>query len=94
MTRDEYEKAIDSFLSELQGTMSALNNEHLRDSVDLLGELEEFKIMMNDPNITNADLVGFCFGIVDEYLKSFWKENISAGFDLYRDMYLHKNKPA
>jgi hypothetical protein len=94
MTRDEYEKAIASFLLELQGTMTALNNERLRDSLDLLSELEEFRIRMGDPQIENADLIGFCFGIVDEYLKTFWKENISDGFDLYRDLHLSKNKPA
>jgi len=94
MTRDEYEKVIESFLSELQGTMSALNNDHLRNSEELLTEIEEFKMWMNDPNIANADLVGFCFGIVDIYLKSFWKQNVSDGFDLYRDIYLKNDKPA
>ncbi len=87
MTPDEYEKAIESFLGELQSTMSALKNDRLGNSVDLLADLEELKIRMQEPNITDADLIGFCFGIVDDYLKYFGKEAISNGLNLYQDMH-------
>jgi hypothetical protein len=93
MTRNEYEKAISSFLMELQGTLSVLDHERINDSTDLISEIKEFKIRMSDTEIANADLVRYCFGIVDEYLKAFWKDNISAGFDLYQDLNFNKDKP-
>jgi hypothetical protein len=93
MTRDEYEKIISSYLMELQGIIAALRDDHLLDSLELIAEIEEFKKRMGDPKISDADFVGFCFGIVDQYIHDFWKDTISDGFDLYRDLYITKHSP-
>ena len=85
MTQEEYEKAIESFLWELQGSISVIKREQLQNSLELISEIEEFKKGMIDPKISDANLIGYCFGIIDEYIDHFWKETISDGFNLYKD---------
>jgi len=86
MTRDEYEKAIDTYLMELQCNVSVLQDSQLKDSLDLITEIGELRQWMTDARTTNADIVGFCFGIVDEYIHHLcWNATISDGYNFYQD---------
>lgn len=85
MTLDEYEKAVEICLLELQGTVSVLQDDELIKSLDLMSEIDEFRKRMADPAITNAEIVGICFGIVDEYISYFRNDIISDGYSYYQD---------
>jgi hypothetical protein len=82
----DYQQAIDTFFVELSGTMAALPDRQLTFDSEFLEDLNEIRRIIKEDYPTNADLVGLCFGIVDEYIHREWESTTGDGYKLYTDM--------
>jgi hypothetical protein len=92
MKYTEYQHAVDTFFMELVGTMGAMPDDKSIDG-DLLCELNEFRQQLQVDHISDANLIGYCFGILDQYVYSEWKSTTRDGYELYVDMYHTRNRP-
>lgn len=86
ITRDEYARAIDSFLMELHGSVAALTEADIQRMPAFLAELQESIQYFRNPSTTLENVVGFSFGVIDEYVRATWAEAIDESYALFVDM--------
>lgn len=83
--REEYERVVESFLMELQFACASLTDTKLEILPHFVSELQESIAALRDPSRTNADIVGFSFGIIDEFVLATWPTIITEAYALYTD---------
>jgi hypothetical protein len=87
ISREEYERAVDTFLMELHATCVALEDQHIdRMSQDFKVELQDAIEGLRDPGSTASDIVARSFGVMDEFVHTIWDELMIEGYALYMDM--------
>jgi hypothetical protein len=85
LSLEEYQKAIDSFMMEMQGTCNAVTADQLRQLPKLAVEIEEFKRAIQVPATQNETLIGLAFGLFDEFVHATQVESIRECYYLYID---------
>ena len=82
---EEYQKVIDTFMMEMQGTCFTVTADQLQQLPNFAIEIEEFKRATQDPAIQNETLVGLAFGLFDEFVHATQVESIRECYNLYVD---------
>lgn len=88
---EEYQKAIDTFMWEMQATCSAVTAEQLQQLPELISDLEEFKRALTELSINNEALIGLAFGLFDKFVHITKDKSIRDCYELYVDMHRGKS---
>jgi hypothetical protein len=86
ITQDEYAKVIETLFMEVQGTFSILTQADIQRLPALAEELREARATLQDPRISDEDILGIAFGLVDEYIHAKRDDVIATSYALYLDI--------
>jgi hypothetical protein len=86
LSREEYERVIESFLMELQATYADLGDQDVHQRPTFVQELHEAKVLLCNPESSDSDIVGYAFGVVDEFVHAAWTEVMHEAYALYVDL--------
>ena len=86
VSREEYARIIESFLTEMSGHVHTYSEPALRALPDFGGELDEHMRILRDPATPAAAAVPLAFGLVDEFVGATWHDTITECYALYVDM--------
>ena len=84
ISREDFDRAVDSFLNELQATAEGLAPGSL--SARLESELADRFAILGDPSISGAEKVATAVSIVREYVDATWPELLHESYALYVDL--------
>src|SRR3954447_6899258 len=85
VSRDDYERVIDSFLAELQATIAGLTVDKLPRNQIFHDGLQESLSALRDPTIPPEEAIGFAFTIVDEFVNILKSKIIDDSYVFYVD---------
>ncbi len=83
ISRDEYERVIESFMMEMQATCAGLRAHDIHRLPEFVQELHETKSRLCHPASADEDIVGFAFGILDEFVHAAWTTVMDDSYALY-----------
>ncbi|MDP9311759.1 MAG: hypothetical protein M3R24_12910 [Chloroflexota bacterium] len=83
ISRDEYERVIESFMMEMQAMCAGLRASDLQQLPRFVQELQEAKLLLCNPTPADEDLVGYAFGILDEFVHAAWTTVMQDSYALY-----------
>ena len=84
ISREDFDRAVESFLKELQATSEGLAAGSLE--VGLESELADRLAILGDPSISGAEKVATAVSIVREYVDATWPELLHESYALYVDL--------
>lgn len=85
LSRDEYERAIGTFLVELNHLcLNVVSDDHLRSLPGLAAEIDSYLADLRDPENTARQALYCAYALVDEYVGADREIVFSAGYEAYK----------
>ena len=85
VSRDEYQRIIESFMMEMPG-MVITSETSIRKLPRLGPELDHYLASLRDPAASPEDVLRTAFGLIDEFVADRWDDVIDASYQLYSDL--------
>jgi hypothetical protein len=85
LNREDFAQAIDAFMEEMSAICAAQTSEGLRLLRDFSKEVQETRILLADPEVTEERLLSLACGLVDEYYGARREAILSEAYEYYAD---------
>jgi len=84
VSRDDFERVIDSFLLDLRGVCAGKSLRELQAIPDFYKEYQESVALLKHEHTSGSDYLPLAFGMIDEFVRASWQEVVEGGYRHYR----------